>query len=409
MASDKKEKKIQILLEGLSRKKLSLVEISELLNTNRSNSYNLINELYERGYEVKKEVDGKKVSYYLPEGVTHYTQISKNTLNKFIILNVLNRPEKFTRSKLVKYFEEKNEANPSVIIKKSRLYELIHEQLREKDIYMDGDILKVSNKGKDSLVSFQSLEDIYTLYYRINSIDKNSDEYKKLEKLNLKLSMLIGNIDQSKLPEDRFVVDARMSFDMGEVCKKMEAVANTSFREKVVKLSYQTKNKGERTVYVGIGITVFSPLKNNAFLLGWGFDEAKEEFPKNHLEIIPVDAVSRAEDTEFENPFYMDDYFKAHYDTMFIISSEGAKAVEVEFDKTDENLNRLSALCKHRPLATLGASEKKLYYADSISGINDAIYYVNTFTDSAKILKPKRMIEDQKVSVMKTLKRYEEV
>ena len=320
MASDKKEKKIQILLEGLSKGKLSLVDIGELLKTNRSNSYNLINELKERGYEIKKEVEGKRVSYYLPEGVTRYTQISKNTLNKFIILNVLNRPQKFTRSALVKYFEEINESNPSVIIRKSRLYELIHNMLREEDIYMDGDILKVSNKGKEALVSFQSLEDLYTLYYRINSLDKNSDEYKVLEKLNIKLAMLIGNIDQSKLSNDSYFVDARTSFDMGQICQKMAMVAKTDFRNKVVSLSYQTKNKGERRVMVGVGITVFSPLKNNAFILGWGFDEEKCEFPKNHLEIIPVDTISEAKDTEYENPFYMDDYFKAHYDTMFIIS-----------------------------------------------------------------------------------------
>lgn len=409
MASDKKEKKLEILLSGLTNGKLSLVQIGELLKTNRSNSYNLLNELKDRGYEIRKEVDGKKVSYYITEEITAFTHISKNTLNKYMILNVLGRQENFTRPKLVKYFEESNEENPSVIIRKSRLYELIHELLREKAIYMDGDVLRISHTQKSEILSFDSIEDLYTLYYRINSLEEGCEEAAVLKSLNDKLSMLTGNIDQTTLPNSRYMVDSKASSDIRKIVNSMQHIEKSDYRENVVKLSYQTKNKGMREVYVGIGMNVFCAAKGKAFVMGWGFNPDTESFPKNHLEIIPADSISSVESTDFDNPFYMDEFFKEQFEAMLLVSSEGARPVEIEFDNEEDVLKRALTLSKHRPLSKLKTIGNKLVYEDSISGLNDVIAYVNTFTDKANIVKPKKTKEDQKVSVMKALKRYGEV
>lgn len=389
MASDKKEKKLLILLEALSAGKVPLMDICTICDTNRSNSYNLINELKKRGYDVRKEVDNRNVSYYLGSEAESFEHISKSVLHKFIIMNILGQRHEYNRAELLKYIEE----NVNIEIKKSRLYELSNEMKREENLCIRDDRMMLTGKKYGTTLSVSTIKELYDLLYvlELNEDDSVADEVASIKE---KIAFLIDNTKISIAP----VID------------KLKLFEESNFRKKVVKVSYNTKNSGLKEVCLGVGMIVFVENRNTASLMGYGYDLEKEEFNLNYMQIIPVDSIVNCEGTKAKNTYFMSSVFMEHYENMFAVSSEKPQDIDILFMNADEYSDKLSALVINRDNSAADYDDEKdeFRYTDCVSGMADVVKYLYDFTESAYVLRPKKLIADRAASYNKALKRYEE-
>lgn len=296
-------------------------------------------------------------------------------------------------------------------IRQTYFYRLLNEQLmkEEHEIYLDPQDKKYYLTGnKIPLLIALEEEHIDTIHDQLTSISPGNPYYKQLQSVADKLALISTKGGYSDTSSSSYLVYGRQPSAYFSLNEQMQKLKACNYKDKVLRMTLNTKSAGTITLTVATGLILFSVEKDCLYLIGIKFDDAMGNEPE--LLTVMIRNIVSIEETDFDNSFYNSPMFQKIQEEMFCVSVEEPFDVEIEFKNQFQIPRRINYLHRQRKQSSLEFDLERnvLIYKDRLRGKGDLKEYLRQYGSYAKVIKPEWLREEMKESAQKALQRYEE-
>lgn len=408
-------KNITLLLNlFIEKESLSVSDIQKALGTEkRQTVYNYINRLQDMGYTFSKNIHNRYTYYSLTnKDATSYEPLTLNTLRKYTILKKLQNKPASRQDTL---------EDVTLDIQESQSYKLFDELIKEGEICKSTDGTCFQLTGKTFMptmrVDSNELDSLHSQLPHLPSTTPHASQYQSLYK---KVATYYNEPDADS-PTDNYICYGRFPQAFSKETQHIfDQLKDADFPHNVLKLTYISRGGSPCTKTLAIGLIVHVLEKDQFYLIGKNINNPKEN------SIIPMENIKHIEQTNMENEYYLSKEFKDLFDSMFSISANPPEKVKVAFDDWGNIKDKITALCKQCPHATLQIEKhaftdadcntsnsnskenvrQQFIYTDSIRGRNDFINYLRQFGKAVHVLEPPELRSHLQDSAKNTLKNY---
>ena len=422
MGSKKVEEKLQTLIHAFyEQKELSAKDIQNLLVCNRASTYNYIERLKERGFELESTTRNKTAYYTLisedPSAPpVYYLPISKEILRKYNVIQNLQR--KHDTAKLLKdrYFLPGNNSKTDdncdklpMDITKTAFDNLWNALIQEKEIAITSDGAYHATGRSVPILHHFSKETVSKLLEQVKLLPAASPYHSQLNSIAHKLEIIKLSDNLGSVSSPNYLTYGKQHEMLEEINQWMKKLSDSSYAEKLIRITYKTKAGQRLTILFQTGLVIYSVEKAKLYLLGKEYTE-EPALTEKYNSIIDMSRISTIENTDFPNDSYRSTTYQHIFSEMFSISLEEPLMVKVRFDLEANVKRKIHYLKQHRSGASITyfPEENQLEYQDTIRGLGDFANYLRQFGRSVHVIEPASLKDKMNFSIDRTLSRYEE-
>ena len=437
--SKNREKRLELLYSQLRKSAhaggVSIEVLEKCLHIkSRQTIYNYIAELVNRGYEIGRK-EGKTSLFYI-EAYDKKTDkrskkedivepIDENAIKRFFIRRLLQSGG-MTKEEIKKRWKKEISdlrGSYKANLRDEKLNELLEDMKSRGDVISRKRMTVVKENRREQRERFElsprnipvvlelDEDEIYNLYYQIDCLSKDVPSRKHWDRIRKKIELLIH--EQMHEKEDCYIVVGRKLTNFKSIQERSQVLSGLPFQNYVLRVLIEDKNREKKWHELEIGALIYSVEKDKLYLLASRRIKSRpgrrdQSRRKEANIIIDMKKVLGAELTDKENHWFGGDECELLLDTSFSVSDEAPVRIEVLFDKTNKNEDRLKKLMRHRPYAICEQMDNKLLLVDGISGLSDFASYLRQFGGDCEVVTPIKLRDMMRVSAEKTLKRYGE-
>lgn len=402
MGSKKVEEKLQTLIHAFyEQKELSAKDIQNLLVCNRASTYNYIERLKERGFELESTTRNKTAYYTLisedPSAPpVYYLPISKEILRKYNVIQNLQR--KHDTAKLLKdrYFLPGNNSKTDdncdklpMDITKTAFDNLWNALIQEKEIAITSDGTYHATGRSVPILHHFSKETVSKLLEQVKLLPAASPYHSQLNSIAHKLEIIKLSDNLGSVSSPNYLTYGKQHEMLEEINQWMKKLSDSSYAEKLIRITYKTKAGQMLTILFQTGLVIYSVEKAKLYLLGKEYTE-EPALTEKYNSIIDMSRISTIENTDFPNDSYRSTTYQHIFSEMFSISLEEPLMVKVRFDLEANVKRKIHYLKQHRSGASITyfPEENQLEYQDTIRGLGDFANYLRQFGRSVHVIEP---------------------
>lgn len=370
MGSKKVEEKLQTLIHAFyEQKELSAKDIQELLGCNRASTYNYIERLKERGFELESTTRNKTAYYTLiskdPSAPpVYYLPISKEILRKYNVIQNLQR--KHDTAKLLKdrYFLPGNNSKTDdncdklpMDITKTAFDNLWNALIQEKEIAITSDGTYHATGRSVPILHHFSKETVSKLLEQVKLLPAASPYHSQLNSIAHKLEIIKLSDNLGSVSSPNYLTYGKQHEMLEEINQWMKKLSDSSYAEKLIRITYKTKAGQMLTILFQTGLVIYSVEKAKLYLLGKEYTE-EPALTEKYNSIIDMSRISTIENTDFPNDSYRSAAYQHIFSEMFSISLEEPLMVKVRFDLEANVKRKIHYLKQHRSGASITYQRK---------------------------------------------------
>ena len=247
MGSKKVEEKLQTLIHAFyEQKELSAKDIQNLLVCNRASTYNYIERLKERGFELESTTRNKTAYYTLisedPSAPpVYYLPISKEILRKYNVIQNLQR--KHDTAKLLKdrYFLPGNNSKTDdncdklpMDITKTAFDNLWNALIQEKEIAITSDGTYHATGRSVPILHHFSKETVSKLLEQVKLLPAASPYHSQLNSIAHKLEIIKLSDNLGSVSSPNYLTYGKQHEMLEEINQWMKKLSDSSYAEKLI-------------------------------------------------------------------------------------------------------------------------------------------------------------------------------
>ncbi len=415
-----KDKQIILLERFQADEKLTVLEIMDLLECNRTSAYNYIKRLEESGYILTKEQIKNKVYYSLnfhenkESDAIQYYPMTADILRKFTIIRELQEGA-IKKEELRKHFTVyrqdglyNGEEQVPLDIKPTQYYKLLNDLIEEGEIVLDQEEQKYYLTGYSIPLQITLNEDdLVNMQIELSTIPAGTPYYEQLKELYISMSLLLGSIDSDTPYIENYLTYGKKMNGFSTVTEQLKKITTYDYKNKVLQITYLSNQSQELTLPIATGMIIYSVEKDKFYLLGEDYS-IEDQLARPRYTIIDIAKIIDVHEKMDSHSCFHSQFFESIFDAMFSISIEPPVNVIVEFERVANVERKVKYLQMQRKNASIQVQENKILYTDQVSGLADFANYLRRFGKSARVIEPLLLKEKMRQSVELSLARYEE-
>lgn len=415
-----KDKQISLLERFQTGEKLTVMDIMDLLECNRTSAYNYIKRLEECGYILTKEQIKNKVYYTLDfhenkvSDAIQYHPMTADILRKFTIIRELQdgpiKKEEFRKHFTVYRQGEiyNGEEQVPLDIKPTQYYNLLNDLIREGEIVLNRDDQKYYLTGYSIPLQIELNEDeLVNMQIELSTISAGTPYYEQLKELYIRMSLLLGSIDSDTPYIENYLTYGKKMNGFSAVTEQLKKITTCDYKNKVLQITYLSNQFQELTLQIATGMIIYSVEKDKFYLLGEDYS-IEDQLARPRYTIIDISKIIDVHENMDNHSCFHSQFFATIFDAMFSISIEPPVKVIVEFERVANVERKVRYLQMQRKNASIQIQEDKILYTDQVSGLADFANYLRRFGRSVRVIEPLLLKEKMRQSVELSLARYEE-